>query len=202
MRKIILASGSVDRRELFERLAVPFEILITNINEDEYKNKYKDPIELVINLAEIKATKAKFLLGTKRDYTGAIIIAADTIVELEGKIIGKAKSKDEAYDLLKDLNNKTHNLITGIAITQINNAKIIRDFDQTEVTFMEFSNNEIQDYIDSGEWKGRAGAYSINDRASMLIKEIKGSPSNIIGLPMQKIFQILKNEFNVNLLGL
>ena len=109
---------------MFERLAIPFEILITNVNEDEYKNKYKDPIELVINLAEIKVIKAKNLLGTKNDYAGAIIIAADTIVELEGTIIGKAKNKDEAFDILKALNNKAHNLITGIAITQINNAEL------------------------------------------------------------------------------
>jgi septum formation protein len=202
MKKIILASGSTDRRELFERLAIPFEILLTNVNEDEYKNKYKDPIELAINLAEIKVTKAKSLLGPKNDYAGAIIIAADTIVEFEGRIIGKAKNKDEAFDILKTLNNKTHNLITGIAIIQINNTKIIRDFDQTKVMFMELSDKEIHNYIDSGEWEGRAGAYSINDKASMLIKEIKGSPSNVVGLPMQKIYQALKNEFNVNLLVL
>ena len=202
MKKIILASGSADRRELLDRLAIPFEILITNINEDEYKNNFKDPIELAINLAEIKVTKAKNLLGTKNDYAGAIIIAADTIVEFEGKIIGKAKNKDEAFDILEALNNKSHNLITGIAITQINNAKIIKDFDQTKVLFMELSDKEIHNYIDSGEWEGRAGAYSINDKASMLIEEIKGSPSNVVGLPMQKIYQVLRNEFNLNLLAL
>ena len=79
---------------------------------------------------------------------------------------------------------------------------MIIDYDCTEVKFLLLSDEEILDYIKSGEWKGRAGAYSIRERASLFIDSIDGSISNVIGLPMQKIYKILKNEFNLNLLGI
>ncbi len=200
MKKIILASRSVDRRELFEKIRIPVEIIITNVDEDEYKDQNLDPFELVMKLSEIKALKAKKKLMKRSD--NAIVIAADTIIEYNGKIIGKATNKEHAFEILKTLNNSTHNLISGIAITQNNNDKILKDFDQTKVTFMKLSDDEIQKYIDTGEWEGRAGAYSIKDKASIFIKSINGSPSNVVGLPMHKIFNILKYEFNLNLFDL
>jgi len=93
-------------------------------------------------------------------------------------------------------------LITGFAITDTDKPKIIVDYDITSVKFLSLSENDIRDYIKSNEWKGRAGAYSIRERASLFIKSVNGSISNVIGLPMQKIYVILKNEFNLNLLGL
>lgn len=198
MKKIILASKSKDRSELFTRLNIPFETLNTQINEKDYKNHYSDPIELVKELAKLKALKAKEILKSKEK--GEIIIAADTIVELNGKIIGKARNEEEAFQILKILINRSHNLITGVAISEINDSKVIVDYDMTNVTFLYLSDDEIWEYIKTEEWKGRAGCYSIRDRASLFIKEIRGSPSNVIGLPMEKIFRILKSEFNLNLL--
>jgi septum formation protein len=202
MEKVILASGSGDRKALLERLAIPFDILVTNVDEEEYKNQFKDPIELVMKLAENKAKTAKKLLNHTVFEMDDPIIAADTIVEYDGQIIGKAKNKDQAYMILKTLNNSTHNLITGIAITQFNNPIIVTEFEITKVTFIKMTDKEIQKYIDFGEWKGRAGAYSIFDKASMFIKKIEGSPSNVVGLPIQKIYHILKNEFRINMMNL
>jgi len=197
MKKIILASKSIDRSKIFNRLNISFEILNTNINEGDYKDQYPDPIDLVKELAKVKALKAKELL--KSEEIGTIIIAADTIVELNGKIIGKAQNEKKAFQIIKSLANRSHNLITGIALTSIDDPKIIVDYDITVVTLTELSDDDIRNYIKSEEWKGRAGAYSIRDRASLFIKEIRGSPSNVIGLPMHKIFKILKSEFNLNL---
>ena len=197
MKKIILASKSIDRSKIFNRLNISFEILNTNINEGDYKDQYPDPIDLVKELAKVKALKAKELL--KSEEIGTIIIAADTIVELNGKIIGKAQNEKKAFQIIKSLANRSHNLITGIALTSIDDPKIIVDYDITVVTLTELSEDDIRNYIKSEEWKGRAGAYSIRDRASLFIKEIRGSPSNVIGLPMHKIFKILKSEFNLNL---
>jgi len=197
MKKIILASKSIDRSKILNRLNIPFEILTTNINESDYKDKYSEPIDLVKELAKVKVLKAKELL--KNEEIGTVVIAADTIVEFNGKIIGKAQNEEEAFQILKSLINRSHNLITGIALTSIDDPKIIVDHDITVVTFTELSDNDIRNYIKTEEWKGRAGAYSIRDRASLFIKEIRGSPSNVIGLPMQKIFKILKSEFNLNL---
>ncbi len=197
MKKIILASKSIDRSKILKRLNISFEILDTNINESDYKDQYSDPIDLVKELAKVKALKAKELL--KNEEIETIIIAADTIVEINGKIIGKAQNEIDAFQILKFLSNRSHNLITGIALTSVDDPKIIVDYDITMVTFTEVSDADIRNYIKIEEWKGRAGAYSIRDRASLFIKEIRGSPSNVIGLPMHKIFEILKSEFNLNL---
>lgn len=198
MKKIILASKSIDRSKILDRLNISFKILETNINESDYKDQYSDPIDLVKELAKAKALKAKELL--KSEEIGTIIIAADTIVEFDGKIIGKAQNEKEAFQILKSLTNRSHNLITGIALTSVNDSKVIVDYDITVVTFLDLSDDDIRNYIKTEEWKGRAGAYSIRDRASLFIKEIRGSPSNVMGLPMQKIFKILKTEFNLNLI--
>ena len=97
---------------------------------------------------------------------------------------------------------KTHNLITGIAITETENPKIFVDLDTTVVEFLNLSNDEINNYVKTNEWKGRAGAYSINDKASLFIKKIQGSSSNVIGFPMHKLYEILRNEFGMNLFTL
>jgi len=197
MKKIILASKSIDRKKNFNRLNIPFETIITDIDESYYKGIFSNPVELVKEIAKAKALRAKDLLKNKK--MEAIIIAADTIVEFKGKIIGKAKNKAQAFQILKSLINRSHNLITGVAITELNDPKVVVDYDSTIVTFLDISDNEIRNYINTEEWKGRAGAYSIRDRASLFIKEIRGSPSNVIGLPMQKIFEILKKDFSLNL---
>jgi septum formation protein len=198
MKKIILASKSYDRSELFNRLNVPFEVLDTKINEDDYKKRNFEPIELAKKLAKAKVLKAKDMLISEEK--GTVIIAADTIVEINGKIIGKAQNENEAFDMLKLLTNRSHNLVTGIAITEIGDNKVVIDHDITIVTLLNLSEDDIRAYIRTGEWKGRAGAYSSRDKASLFIKELQGSPSNVIGLPMQKIFELLKNEFELNLL--
>ena len=198
MKKIVLASKSVDRKELLKRSKLDFEIMPTDINEERMKNKIDDPNELVEQLAKLKALNAKKKLEEKNQ--DALIIAADTIVEYKGEIIGKAKDKEEAFQILQKLSGKTHNLITGIAITETYNQKILVDHDTTQVKFLDLTDHEIRNYIKSEEWKGRAGAYSIRDKASLFIESIHGSSSNVIGLPMNKLFILLKKDFNVNLL--
>jgi septum formation protein len=200
MKKIILASKSIDRGRILHNALIPFDFLLTYVNEDKYKESISDPIELVKTLAKAKANSAKQIMSNeKRD---AILIAADTIVELEGEIIGKAKNEDDAYTTLKKLVGKSHNLITGIAITETGNRKIVVDYDTTVVKFINLSDKDIWGYIKSNEWRGRAGAYSIRDIASLFIESISGSSSNVIGLPLHKIYQILKDDFNINLINL
>lgn len=198
MKNIILASKSLDRRKILKRARLPFEILVTNVEEDRFKKENANPIEFVKQLANAKVLKAKEkLIQENKD---AIIVAADTVVELDGEIIGKAKDEEHAFKILKKLVGKSHNLITGIAVTETYNPKIIITHDSTSVKFLDLTDKEIWAYIRTGEWQGRAGAYSIRERASLFIESIKGSSSNVIGLPMNKLYQILKNEFNQFLL--
>lgn len=197
LRKIILASKSVDRSKLFKRAGIPFETFVTHIDEEKYRTMFSNANTLVKELARAKAifAKNKFL---KMDVD-ALIIAADTIVLLDGEFIGKAQNEEEAFKILKKLVGRTHELITGIAITEVNNSKLIVDSDITFVQFLELSDEEIRSYIKTNEWKGRAGAYSVIDKASLFIKKIEGSSSNVIGLPMHKLYEILRNKFKINL---
>ena len=200
MRRIVLASKSLDRRKLFNLAKIDFEVLETNVDEEKFRAKFTDPVLLVKKLAEEKLLYAKQIL--KFDNKDAVIVAADTVVECNNEIIGKAKNENSAFEILKKLSNNTHNLITGFAITDTNKPKIIVDYDITVVKFLNLSEDDIREYIKSEEWKGRAGAYSIRERASLFIESVNGSISNVIGLPMQKIYVILKNEFSLNLLGI
>lgn len=197
MRKIILASKSIDRFELLNRTGIPFEVLVSDIDEEKFKKRISDPILLVKELARAKLLYVKDKLIKKNSQ--ALIIAADTVVELNGVIIGKAKNPEEAFKIIKNLVGKTHNLITGIAITNTDDPKIVVDYDTTSVEFLTISDAEIENYVKTNEWKGRAGAYSINDKASLFISKISGSSSNVIGLPMHKIYEILKTDFGLNL---
>ena len=197
MTQIILASKSFDRKDIFLRAKVSINILATDIDEEYYKSTIKDAFKLVQELAKQKALKAKELL--KFEKKEAIIIAADTVVKFRERLIGKAKNRNQAFQILKNLQGQSHNLITGVAITQTSLPKLVVDYDSTLVEFSPLSNDEILKYLKINEWKGRAGAYSIMDKASIFIKSINGSPSNVIGLPMQKLYEILKREFNVNL---
>lgn len=197
LRKIILASKSVDRTELLNRSGIPFEVLVSDIDEDKFKKRISDPILLVKELAKAKLLYVKDELLKKN--LQALIIAADTVVELNGVTIGKAKNSEEAFKIIKNLMGKAHNLITGIAISDTDDPKIIIDHDITSVEFLTLSDAEIGNYVKTNEWKGRAGAYSINDKASLFISKINGSSSNVIGLPMHKIYEILKTDFGLSL---
>lgn len=200
MKKIILASKSIDRREIFKRAGIPFEIFETNIDEEKYKAKTLNADKLVKQLARAKAKFARNKLMQME--IDAIIVAADTLVVLDGEIIGKAQNEDQAFQILKKLIGRTHDLITGIAITETTNSKIFIDSDITSVQFLELSEEEIRLYIKTQEWIGRAGAYSIRDKASLFINKIKGSSSNVIGFPIHKLYEILRKEFGLNLFQL
>ncbi|MFX0019882.1 MAG: nucleoside triphosphate pyrophosphatase [Promethearchaeota archaeon] len=196
-KKIILASKSIDRCEILKRAKISFDTISANINENEFKDRINNPIQLVKELAKAKVLYAKKKVLEKN--IDAIIIGADTIVEFKGEIIGKANNEDQAFRILKKLQNESHNLLTGLAITETFYQKLIVDYENTVVYFAHLSDQEILTYVKSGEWKGRAGAYSIRDKASLFVKSINGSFSNVVGLPLFKINEILNKEFNFNL---
>ena len=187
----------MDRCEILKRAKIPFDTIAANINENEFKEQISNPIQLVKELAKAKVLYVKKKVLEKN--LDAIIIGADTIVEFNGEIIGKANNEDQAFRILKRLQNKPHNLLTGLAITETFFQKLIVDYECTVVYFAHLSDQEILTYVKSGEWKGRAGAYSIRDKASLFVKSVNGSFTNVVGLPLFKIYEILNKEFNFNL---
>ena len=178
--KIILASNSPRRKELLTKAGVDFTVIPST--EDENINKNLPPIKYAETLSYLKA-KSVF------DKHKNIVIGADTIVVFNDKIIGKPKDEKDAFLTLKSLSNNTHKVIT--AYTIISQNKLITDHEVTKVTFNNLSDNLIIDYIKKIKPYDKAGSYGIQD-GYPLVKSYDGDYDNIVGLPTQKIINLLK----------
>lgn len=188
---IILASNSPRRREILENTKVRFSIKGSKI--DEVINSNESPKETVMRLAYEKA------LDIAKDNKDALVISADTIVVINDTILGKPKDEKEAYDMIKLLSGKTHYVITGFALINLSLEKKVIDYEISKVTFKELSNKCIKDYIQTKESLDKAGAYGIQGYGALLVKNIEGDYFNIVGLPISKMSDCLKNHFNINL---
>ncbi len=192
MTKLVLASNSPRRKELLMNLGVNFDIIVKEV--EEIKETHLDPQEVASENAFRKAKACVEYL--KED---AIIIAADTIV-YNKQILGKPSSKEEAYTMLKSLSGTNHDVITGIAVLEWPTNKKVVTTVTTKVSFKDLTDEEINKYINSGEPMDKAGAYGIQGRAALFVKQIEGDYFNVVGLPLFKIEEILKKDFNKTLL--
>ncbi len=190
-RRIILASSSPRRKELLSKfLGNNFEVIVPEVNEDEII--IDDPIERVKLLAFKKAES----IANKVD--SGIVIAADTIVVINNEILGKPKSVDEAFRMLKKLSGKKHKVITALALIDVDNNRKTVEVVETEVYMRKLSEKEIKMYIESGEPLGKAGSYAIQGLGAILIEKINGCFFNVVGLPLTKLYEILNNlDFNL-----
>jgi septum formation protein len=202
-KTIILASQSRDRKRLFSNAKIPHVVIVS-----EYEEKLLPGLsskELALFHACGKALSVQKMIETNRNLISTmhfIIISADTVVDIEGEILGKSKNKSHAIEMLRKLMGKTHLLITGVVVYDSESDSSVEHIDTTEVRFASLTEEEISDYVTYGdEYKWRAGSYSMFDRASVFIESISGSPSNVIGLPMHFIYNQLK-MYGVNLLRL
>ncbi len=183
--KYVLASASARRQELLHRIINDFDIEVSDFDETEVVfNGNVD--EYVINLAKGKAISTKEKLGEN-----AIIIAGDTVVVLEGKILGKPKDKEDAYRMLKELSGKNHRVYSGIVVINMYNNKIEEYSIYTEVKMGALTDKEILDYIKTGEPLDKAGAYGIQGYGGVFIEEINGCFYNVVGLPLNLLNKML-----------
>ena len=181
---IYLASRSPRRRKLLKQLNVKFKSCEVNVIESI--DKGEQPIHNVKRLATVKMDKAR-----ERIKNG-IIITADTIVVLDGIIIGKPRNKKDAKNILKKLSGRTHIVYTGFTIYNSEKDKVITDYEKTLVTFRKVSDREIEEYISGGSPMDKAGAYGIQDDfGAVFIKKINGCYYNVVGLPLTKVYQVL-----------
>ena len=191
MKKIILASNSPRRREILGKF-INFEAVTAEVEEDN--DFYKSPQTLVMALAFEKAN------SVAAKHEDAIVIGADTVVEIEGEILGKPKSRDDAKRMMERLSGKPHKVITGFAIIDLSSDKKYMDYEVTEVTFKDISADEIENYLNKAEYMDKAGAYGIQDDAALFVDKIKGDYLNIVGFPISKIYTVLKDKFDLSLL--
>lgn len=187
--KYILASASPRRRELLARTGITFEVIPSNVEEKITK---KHPSDIVMELAHQKASD----VCEKHSCPDCTIIGADTIVVYHGEILGKPSDRQEAYDMLSMLADRTHQVYTGVSIIRVdkNSHKNTRTFyEQTDVTFYPITREDLRTYIESGDPLDKAGAYGIQGDFAIHIKEICGDYNNVVGLPLGRLYQELKN---------
>lgn len=188
---IILASGSPRRREILANTNAKFDVLTSDVDERIFK--FEEPTQLVLRLAFEKC------MDIAINNPESLVIGADTIVALDNEILGKPKNEDEAFDMLSKLSNREHQVITGMSIVNIENNKKIVDYTISNVKFKNLTDQDIRDYISTGECLDKAGSYGIQGYGALLVKEIQGDYFNIVGLPISKLSDILKSNFNINL---
>lgn len=182
MKNIILASASPRRKELMQLAGYDFKIKSADIIEVVPENA--TPSEVVMSLA---LQKARAVADENRE---SIVVGSDTVVALDGKILGKPHSTTEAKEMLRSLSGKTHKVYTGVAIVCGGETKNF--FDETEVEFYPLSDEEIEEYVACGEPMDKAGAYGIQGKGSLLVKGIRGDYFNVMGLPISKLYREMK----------
>ena len=195
-KKIILASQSPRRKELLERCSIPFEVMVTDT--DENVNEKMMPSDYVAFISRRKAEQAvnKFI-SENNELANTIIIAADTVVALEGEIYGKPMDHNDAFLMLKKLQGKSHYVYTGLTVTfldDMNGVYYKEDVCATEVIFKSLTDSEISDYISTGEPFDKAGAYAIQGIASKFIEKINGDYNNVVGLSTDRLLKILLEQ--------
>ena len=191
--RIILASGSPRRKELLSLITLEFEIIVSGV--DESLKEGLTPEQQTERLAYIKA-KDVF----EKTSGDRIVIGSDTIVTKKGKIYGKPKSRENAIQMIKELleGDRTHSVITGLSILIEKDGvyKEYKTFDEVKVFLKEMSEQEIEKWVDSGKAMDKAGAYGIQNEFCVFVDKIDGNYTSIVGLPTQKVYDILKNYIN------
>lgn len=182
---IYLASKSPRRKKLLQQINFK-NIHTVEINLDEKFSSTEKPVSIVLRLS-----KEKLNLALEKIHDG-VIITADTIVVIDNKIIGKPKDEIDAEKILKMLSNRTHIVYTGFCVYNVVKNKLINDYEKTFVKFRKLESDEIKDYINSGSPMDKAGAYGIQeDYGAVFVEKINGCYYNVVGLPLQKVYQSL-----------
>lgn len=182
--KIILASASPRRIEMFSSHNIDVEVKPADVNEIAAEG---EPPHIICMYNALK--KALKIEETEKD---GIIIAADTVV-YDGRILGKPEDKEDAFNILKSLKNRTHSVITGVAVAEAEKPCRCVFFERTFVTFGDYSDEDIRQYVATGEPLDKAGSYAIQGRWSEFVTSVDGDYSNVIGLPWDRLKEELKN---------
>lgn len=189
MDTVVLASYSPRRQELLKQMGVPFIVCAEEI--DETWDESENILEFACNLAKkkIDSVLRKQLVRGSRWFIGA-----DTVVMCRKRILGKPKSREEAESFLKFLANKSHRVITGVALYDRHTDHYDYTSETAWVRFAPLDEEEIQWYLNTGEWQGVAGGYRIQQRAACFVESIRGNYSTVMGLPIRSIYVILKRN--------
>ena len=183
--KLILASSSPRRAEVLDNAGVPFTVISSAADETPYPGE--TPKALVQRLADTKAD-----LVAARAVGPAIVIGADTAVVLDGQVLGKPRSTDDARHMLEQLSGRTHSVYTGVSLIRLPDAERVRFVETTLVHFSRLTTDEISAYLATEEPYDKAGAYAIQGRGGRFIPRIEGCYYNVVGLPLEHLLAALR----------
>jgi septum formation protein len=189
MEPIILASSSPRRQEILKMLKIPFRVIIPNIDET-----LSSAVELEQIPELLAREKVAAIIETLKGQEIPWVLGADTVILFDGKILGKPQDHEQAIEFLKMLQGKTHTVVTSIVLYNGHTHETSSKICKTQVTFNSMSDEEINWYVETGEWHGAAGGYRIQSLASCFISNIEGSYSGAVGLPIFELYDILKEQ--------
>lgn len=188
-KPIVLVSASPRRRELLQQIGVPFEVYPAEVDET-LPSQVSDPASLAIDLARRKVH------AVAPRFPNRWLLAADTLVVVGKRLLGKPQNPKEAFLMLRQLSGRTHKVVTGLCLAKTDvKGRICRPYETSEttlVTFRQLTDEEISTYISTGEPFDKAGAYGIQGKASIFVTEIVGCYFNVVGLPLAKLASLLK----------
>ena len=193
--KIILASKSGVRKKILDDNSIKCEVIVSNVDEDEVKTSLlaegADPLIISKNLAEIKSVKVS------SKYPNELVLGADSVVSLDNQLINKPKSREEAFKILKRLNNSKHFLISSVCISK-NGSMIWNYSDKSELKMKDFSDKELSEYLDKikTETLISYGVYQVENEGLKLFDYIKGDLNSIMGLPIKHVINYIRNYKN------
>lgn len=184
MDTLILASKSPRRREILHQMGIPFIVSAVEIDETVH---YRKSVRLsVMNVARQKAEEAASA------FSNGLVLGVDTVVSFNGRVLGKPENAEQARSYLRMLSGNQHEVLSGITVYDTGMGIGRSECSVSTVQFSKMSADEIDSYIDGGEWADKAGAYAIQGRAALHILSIEGSYHNIVGLPVEKLYTLLK----------
>jgi septum formation protein len=183
--RLILASRSPRRSELLRQVGLEFEVVPSGVKEDLVEGE--SPQERVIRLAQAKAR------DVASKYPERWVIAADTIVYVSGSILGKPTNQREALEMLRCLSGQEHWVLTGFAVCHLAKGKADKEAVQTAVKMKDLTPAEMEWYVQTGEPLDKAGGYAIQGIGSFMVESIRGSYTNVVGLPLCELIQMLKS---------
>lgn len=192
---LILASASPRRREILSTLGVAFTVVTADADET---CDLTDPGERVEAISLKKCHAVRDVLAAEGSLTpDTVILASDTLVTLDGEFLGKPRDDEDVRRMMKMLRGRTHTVASGLAIWK--DGRTVTAHELTGVTFADMSDGEIEDYLRTGESFGKAGAYAIQGYAARYITGIEGDYFNVVGLPVRRLYETLREQFDLYL---
>lgn len=190
MEPIILASSSPRRQEIFKQLNIPFQVKLSPDEEKIPEDIEKEKVPEYLAINKVKSVEKAYFADREIPW----IFGADTMVYLDGELLGKPADSEAATKYLERIQGRTHQVITGMALFNGKLMYVTSRSVKTDVTFAPMTKEEIDWYVASGEWHGAAGGYRIQGLASCFISKINGTNSNVVGLPIFDLYDMLKEQ--------